>query len=89
MDIRKKNYKLISAKLSKQIFAKKMNGFKQSFPIKFPQNFSNVFLQNFPNGFSTFLKGPNIEAEGCSPPQELEKSACRAAILLVITKDNS
>ena len=36
------------------------------------------------------LKGPiggpeglTVAAEGCSPPQELEKGACRAAIFLV------
>ena len=28
-------------------------------------------------------KGPTVAAEGCSPPQELEKAARRAAIFLV------
>ena len=57
---------------------------------RFLQNFSNGFPQNFPNGFpqkwifnifswtrrALFLgpKGPTVAAEGCSPPQELEKS---------------
>ena len=28
-------------------------------------------------------KGPTVAADGCSPPQELEKGARRAAIFLV------
>ena len=31
-------------------------------------------------------KGPTVAAEGCSPPQELEKAARRAAIFLVSIK---
>ena len=31
-------------------------------------------------------KGPNVAAEGCSPPQEIEKAAHRAAIFLVLVK---
>ena len=31
-------------------------------------------------------KGPTVAAEGCSPPQELEKAARRAAIFLVYFK---
>ena len=33
-------------------------------------------------------KGPTGAAEGCSPPQELEKAARRAAIFLVGFKVN-
>ena len=32
------------------------------------------------------LKGPTVAAEGCRPPQELEKTARRAAIFLVFLK---
>ena len=32
-------------------------------------------------------KGPIVAAEGCSPPQELEKAARRAAIFLVFQKE--
>ena len=34
-------------------------------------------------------KGPTVAAEGCRPPQELEKAARRAAIFLVIDKDQN
>ena len=34
-------------------------------------------------------KGPTVAAEGCSPPQELEKAARRAAIFLVLIKTPS
>ena len=34
------------------------------------------------------LMRSTVAAEGCSPPQELEKAACRAAIFLLSLKDN-
>ena len=52
----------------------------------FQQNISPKFPQGFPMDFQKFWlgpKGPTVAAEGCSPPQVLEKAAHRAAIFLV------
>ena len=58
------------------------------------ENFADIQLENFSNNILNIFrgarralllgpKGPIVAVEGCSPPQELEKAARRAAIFLL------
>ena len=75
MDFRKKKFKHISAKISKWISAKIFKWISNSL------RWARRALLMGP-------KGPTVAAEGCSPPQELEKATRRVAIFLVFLKGN-
>ena len=82
-----KIFQMDSNKIFKMDFRKifKMDFHKKSKQIsaKFNKLIFNIFRWAR-RALLLGLKGPAVAVEGCSPPQELEKAARRAAIFLVL-----
>ena len=65
--------------------------YEKNSPNRFPQEMFEQIFAKFSKLIFNILRwarralllGPTVEAEGCRPPQELEKAARRAAIFLV------